>query len=286
MKYTIKTTYPCVIKTQNEYVEIDENSSAECEDEDFVYVYPEQNGTPFCVNLKEKKDSELVSFISRNGQNFVFLEPQQNSSITKKENVSINGKNCKILIDKKQISFEGQNRIVCHLINHPCKNYKIIKLQNFACVQFDKDFYAYDTQKEKLYHFCGEDFSLDKNTLTVTKTYSDSSGRERKYKVTFSDKLSAKENTFVKKEQKEKGLVAYEFLEAVKAEDFACATNLLSEKLKEKIGKTELESFFGKIQQILPISISEFIVYSNAKKLYASFEISNNQICDISLDEL
>ena len=286
MKYIIKTTYPCVVKTQNECVEIDENSSVECEDESFVYVYPEQNGIPFCINLKEKKDCENYSFLTHNRQNFVFLEPQQSFSITKKEQISINGKNCKILIDKKQISFEGQSRIVYHSISHPVKKYKILKFQNFACVQFDNDFYAYDMQKEKLYHISGEDFALDKNTLTVTKIYNDCSSRERVYKVVFSDKILIENSTFVKKEQKESDLIPYEFLQAVKAEDYSCALGFLNEKLKEKIGKTELESFFGKIQQILPINLNEFIVFSQCAKFYVSFDIKDRQICDISLDKL
>lgn len=286
MKYTIKATYPCVIKTQNDYVEADEDSSIECEDENFVYVYPLHSGIPFCIDLKQRNDCDRYSFISHNGQNFIFLEPPQLFFVTKKENLCINGKNCKILIEPSQISFEGQNRIVHHTITKPFKKYKMIKAQNFACAQFDNEFFAFDTQREKLYHFSGEDFSFEKNILTICRKYDDNSGRERKYKVSFSDKISVTENTFVKKEQKEPELIPFDFLQAIKSEDFACATNYLSSKLKEKIGRLELESFFGKIQQILPIDTNTFIVFSNSKKQYVSFEIVDNHICDISLDDL
>ena len=286
MKYIIKTSYPCVIKTEHDFLELDEDSSIECEDENFVYVYPTQAGIPFCIDIKQRKDCERYSFSTHDGQNFIFIEPIQLSFVTKKETLLVNGKSCKILIEQSQISFEGQNRIVHHKITKPFKKYKIIKIQNFACAQFDSEFFAFDTQKEKLYHFSGEDFSFEKNTLTINRKYDDNSGRERKYKVTFSDKISVTENTFVKKEQKKPELIPFDFLQAVKSEDFACATNYLSTKLKEKIGRPELESFFGKIQQILPIDTNTFIVFSNAKKQYVSFEIVDNHICDISLDDL
>ena len=68
--------------------------------------------------------------------------------------------------------------------------------------------------------------------------------------------------------------------------DYEESSMLKAQKLKNKIKKQSLENFFGKIQNILPFSETEFLIISNYGKNYVKFELENEKICDISLDQL
>ena len=67
MKYILKTTYPCIVKTATSSVELDVNDSLEIEDERNVFIYPQNcYQIPFCINLIQKQDSNLFSFVKIN----------------------------------------------------------------------------------------------------------------------------------------------------------------------------------------------------------------------------
>ena len=286
MKHLVKATYPCIIKTQNDFVHLGENDTLVCENEDFLYVYPlvcEQ--IPFCVDLVQKKDSPFFSFFKIEGESILLLEEQKRITLTQKESLSVGGKILKIFISSKKITFESTHRIISIRANHPTKKYKLLSIGSFGCVMFEKDFYAFSMPKEKLFHFDGEKLCLEKDTLSITKKLHDFSNRTKTYEIKFGDGITIQNEEFLESSIPQK-LLCFDFLQAIKCKNFASAINFLSEKLKNKIKKQNLENFFGKIQNILPFSETEFLIISNYGKNYVKFELENEKICDISLDQL
>ena len=286
MKVIVKTTYPCIIKTQNDFVELDQNDTLLCEDEDFLYIYPLNSfQIPFCINLCKKEDSRFFSFVKIENENVVLLEPQQKVVLTQKETLHINGKTLKIFLKQNKITFESEHKIVSCFAQHQTKNYKLISVGAFGCVMFENDFYAFSMTKEKLFHFDGEELKFEKNTLFVTKKFHDFSNREKAYEISLTDGINVQNEQFLQSDFP-KNLICFNFLQAIKCKNFASAINFLNEKLKNKIKRQNLETFFGKIQNILPFSETEYILITNNDKNYAKFELENEKICDISLDKL
>ncbi len=287
MKYIVKTTYPCVIKAKNDFVELNENDNLECEDEDFVFVYPKSAlALPFCINLNQPIDSDKVSFVKHNNQHFAILEKPQLVFSYNKESVSVGGKTCKIFIGNNRLVFEGANHITKCKCLHKTISYKISHSSKFVFVAFEKDFYAFNVLTEKLSHFSGENLSFENNVLSITKRFDDFSCREKTFSVLFEDGISIQNESYISSVNQDKKLLSFLFLEAVKSKDFACATVFLSERLQKRIKKENLSQFFGEIENFLPLNENEFLVLSKTCKNYVSFEIKDEKICDISLDEL
>ncbi len=280
MKYYLKTTYPCVIKTQDSSVFLEENDTLEIEDEKHLFVYPENSyQTPFCINLLYRQDSPLFSFVKIKNESFVILEKQNFVYINQKEKISINGKTCQILVGNHYISFESENKIVRQQLYSANKQYTIFKSGNFACVQFKKDFYAFDISKEKLYHFFCENLHFEDNTLYVIKN-------NQKLSVKFENELKISQEFDKKTDFGCKILPQYQFLLALKDKNFQLCLNYFSNKLKEKITPEKLQEFFGNFSSVLPINENDFIIYNPNDKKYVTFEIEDDKICDINIDQL
>lgn len=290
MKYLLKTPYPCLVKTQTETAELDVNDTLECEDEQILFVYPiTPDQMPFCVNLSLKMDSPFYSFLNHNGQNILYLEKKKKFDVFQKADYNFSGKNCKILVSENEISFETDHQLLkCHYA-YGKKKPQLFKVKNFACVQFQHDFFAYLVPADKLSHFSGDEISFDKNILTVTKKYHDSKCREKVSQYEISDEIKIKKEEVIstnKQDLFDKNLVSYKFLECVKANDFPQIKTYLAPNLSDKIGEEQIRSFFGYISDFLPLSANEFIAISSTSKKYVSFELINGKINDISIDEL
>lgn len=289
MKYILKTTYPCLVKNKDSFTEMEINDTLEIEDETIIFIYPENSKQiPFYINLATKKESEFYSFIKRENINFILLEAPKSMEICNKENLDFSGKSCHIEICANTISFETDDKRLNYKCPHKCSNYKIFKQKNYACVQFEHDFYAFSIEKNKLFHFQGDSIDFENDSLKTSKAISDSQSRKRDATFKFDKDIEIISESFKRTENKkeENELVPYKFLEAVKSKDYEFVLDTLSPKLKQSINKEQIQKFFGNIQEFLPLNLNEFLIVSNDKKSYASFSIANGKINDISLDNL
>ena len=50
MKKILKTSYPCLIKTDTDSCELEENDVLEIENEQFLFVYPQNGSIPFYID--------------------------------------------------------------------------------------------------------------------------------------------------------------------------------------------------------------------------------------------
>lgn len=288
MKYLLKTPYSCLIKTQNDIVELDPNDNLEVEDEKVLFVYPQTaNGIPFCINLIQKNESSFYSFAKHQDKMLILLENQQQLQIVQKESLNFSGKNCEIEITLNSIQFSSSKKSIKYNCPHKCNNYKVFKIKSFACVQFDSDLYAYSIDKNKLLHFCGDEMNVEGETLTLTKRMHDSLSRTKTAKYKFDDEVTLESENFEYNENNSSNnLIPFKFLEGVKAKDFKYLRSCLSENLQKSISDENLKKFFGNIQNFLPLTENEYLTISNNQKNYVTFSMKNGKIDDISMDLL
>lgn len=284
MKTIIKSPYPCLVKTPSQEVELEEESSLIVTDEAYLFVYPLKSGLiPFKVTFDGKK-SEFYEFFSYNNQNYIVFSMPPSVQIVQTENLNFNGKICKVKALSNKISFEINDKIV--EINCQNDDKKIFKLNSFACVQTDNDFFAYNTKNNKLSHFSGQN-SLSGNVLTVTKNFHDSLSRTKTAKYILKENIELENENILREEKKTiRELVPYKLLESVKAKDFEFAINLLAQPLKDKVDEAKLCDFFGNFTSFLPISTTEFITLSNKEKNFVTFCMQDDKVCDITVNAL
>lgn len=288
-KYLIKSSYPCLIKTKTDYEEIDTNDVLEVEDEEYIFIYPADNiVTPFYINLSCPHENENFSVIKKDNKNIIFLESPSSVEITQKENLNFSGKNCEITIVGKNLSFECNSKKIIYRCPHSCKNYKIFKVKSFACVQFDNNLYAYSIDKNKLTHFGGNSLKIDQNTISVQKKFHDSDNREKNAIYKLSEEINVEKEDFMHNstEQIPQKLIPFKLLESIKAKDYACAMDFLSEKLRSELDTNQMKEFFGEVTNFLPVNTNEFITISNFNKNYVKFVLSDDKVDDILIDNL
>lgn len=287
-KYFLKTSYPCLIKTTTTCMEIDVNDIVEIEDERFLFVYPSHSKEiPFYINLDYPQENSRFSIINKDEKQILFLENEKNIKLFQKENLNFSGTLCEITISENVLSFESNNKKICYQCPHTCQNYRVFKIKNFACVQFDNDLYIYSIHKNKLSHFGGDQIEIDKDTISTHKKFHDSENREKFSKYKLGEDISIESEEFLnRKSPFPKELVSFKMLESVKAKDYQNSVSYLTDNLKEKIDVPQIKEFFGEISAFLPITENEFITISNFHKNYVKFILSNGKIDDILIDQL
>lgn len=287
MKLLVKTTYPCLIKTDKDACELEENDTLEVEDEQFLFVYPQNGSIPFYIDTKNQNENQFVSIIKHKDQTIFLLEKTSSLTIQTKQQLNFSGKNCDVSISNNEICFETPSQKLTYKCLHNCKNHKVFKHLNYACVQFDTDFYAYNTNKSKLLHFSGDELIFEGGILSITKKFNDSIDREKSCKFKLEDDLVKNEEIFSHDTSNNFGeLVPYRVMESILAKDYVFAMDSLNDNLKNQLDAESLKQFFGNINRFFPLSTTEFICISNSGKNYVSFVVDKNKIADISIDNL
>ncbi|MBP3431895.1 MAG: hypothetical protein J6K39_03480 [Clostridia bacterium] len=285
MKYLLKTPFECLVKIGEKEYELDANNGLEIEDEERLFVYP-LSSPPFYVNLKNLKENENYSILTHDDCTIILLEERKTLSISQKESFSFAGKACDVEICGNHICFETSDKKIAYTCPHPCKENKVFKIKDYACVQFDDHFYAYSIKNNKLTHFCGE-LSLNGNSLELKKIFHDSQNREKSATYNFEEDIVVENETFTSDYVCENPeLTPYKLMESVKAKDFSCALNFLSENLKNSIDCDQIRSFFGNITTFLPLSTIEFITISANQKNFVRFNLADGKVDDITIDFL
>ena len=287
MKTLLKTSYPCLIKSDKDTCELEENDTLEIENEQFLFVYPQNGNIPFYIDVKSDIENRFVSIIKHKDKKIFLLEKSNMVSVEKKYNLSFSGKTCEVLISNNSICFKTDLQNTKIKIEHTNKNYEVFKHNNFACLKFLNDFYAYSIKKNKLFHFSANEITFKNGELNLTKKTNDSNNREKISKFKLEDEIVLLDESFVSSQTKSNSdLLPYKAMESIKAKDFGFVYDFLSIKLKNQIKKNQLIDFFGNITSFLPINETEFITISKNNKNYIKFDIVDNKIYDISIDKL
>ena len=291
-KIKLKTNYPCLIKFQNSSYDLDENDMLEIEDEDKMCVYPitySKRDIPFCIDLKNLRSCQRYSAYNIDDVTLVILHHSQNIRTCIKESLAFPNDVCFIYIFDDTIKFENKACEVEYQFEHPCQNYKVLKIENFACVQFDShNLYCFNVDTNKLSHFTGDELELNKNILKIKKKLNDCENRVKNSEISFEkNEILVKNLSFeYNLQNEEKDLIPYRFLDAIKSKDITFAKKILRDDLQNKIPNEQLANFFGNIKNFLPISLTEFLVLGSNFNTYVKFSVQNDRISDISADKL
>ena len=284
-KIKLKTNYPCLVKTDKESFEIDENDVLEIENEERIFIYPtlfSRKNIPFYINLKSLKSCHRYFVHEFDDFSLVVLIYNEELKILYKENFPTLA--CNVVVSQSAVKFEKEDISVEYTLPHNFFNYHIFKLDNYACVEFDdENLYLFNTKNNVLSHFSGN-MHLDKNVLTVKKNLHDLENRVKKSSFKLEeDKIKLESLTFSHDENKfSEDMTAYRFLEAVKIKDFDFAINLLEKKTSSE----NLETLFGNVKNYLPLSTNEFVILGENDRKFVRFFEKCGKIVDISVDKL
>lgn len=284
-KIKLKTNYPCLVKTDKESFEIDENDVLEIENEERIFIYPtlfSRKNIPFYINLKSLKSCHRYFVHEFDEFSLVVLTYNEELKILYKENFPTLA--CNVVVSQSAVKFEKEDISVEYTLPHNFFNYHIFKLDNYACVEFDdENLYLFNTKNNVLSHFSGN-MDLDKNVLTVKKNLHDLENRMKKSTFKLEeDKIKLESLTFSHDENKfSEDMTAYRFLEAVKIKDFDFAINLLEKKTSSE----NLETLFGNVKNYLPLSTNEFVILGENDRKFVRFFEKCGKIVDISVDKL
>ena len=284
-KIKLKTNYPCLVKTDKESFEIDENDVLEIENEERIFIYPtlfSRKNIPFYINLKSLKSCHRYFVHEFDEFSLVVLTYNEELKILYKENFPTLA--CNVVVSQSAVKFEKEDISVEYTLPHNFFNYHIFRLDNYACVEFDdENLYLFNTKTNVLSHFSGN-MDLDKNVLTVKKNLHDLENRVKKSTFKLEeDKIKLESLTFSHDENKfSEDMTAYRFLEAVKIKDFDFAINLLEKKTSSE----NLETLFGNVKNYLPLSTNEFVVLGENERKFVRFFEKCGKIVDISVDKL
>lgn len=284
-KIKLKTNYPCLVKTDKESFEIDENDVLEIENEERIFIYPtlfSRKNIPFYINLKSLKSCYRYFVHEFDEFSLVVLTYNEELKILYKENFPTLA--CNVVVSQSAVKFEKEDISVEYTLPHNFFNYHIFRLDNYACVEFDdENLYLFNTKNNVLSHFSGN-MDLDKNVLTVKKNLHDLENRVKKSTFKLEeDKIKLESLDFSHDENKfSEDMTAYRFLEAVKIKDFDFAINLLEKKTSSE----NLETLFGNVKNYLPLSTNEFVILGENDRKFVRFFEKCGKIVDISVDKL
>ncbi len=286
-KILLKTTYPCLIKTDHNACELNENDTLEIENETFLFVYPQNGNIPFYIDVKAERENQFVSIIKHNDKTIFLLEEVSRVQVEQKEEFNFSGKTCKVCVSETGINFETASKKLNYHWANRIKNHETFKYKNYVCAQFEKDFFAYNVEKNKLSHFSGESLNFDNGILTITKKYHDSMCREKHSVYNLNNECLLENENFISENTHDiQELLPFKVMESIKAKDYAFALSCLSDELKNQLDDNSLNNFFGNITSFLPLGINEFITLSPNGKNYVKFDILKDKISDISIDNL
>lgn len=291
MKHKLKSSYPCLVKTNNEAFDIDENDILEIEGEERLFIYPlsySRRNIPFYINLNDLKDCDKFSVFDIDDDILIFLNKTERVRSFAKESLSFNDDKCDISISENVLRFENKNAIIEYELEKAFLSFRVFKLENFACVELDSCLvYAFNMKDNRFLLFKGNEIEFEKDLLKLKDNLNDCEDRRKSFIYKFSgDKVEIEKSEFSHTDlHLNKEMTAYRFLEALKVKDYAFAKNFLSGNLKN-IKEKELSNFLGNISNFYPLSTNDYIVDSKNFKNLVRFDIKSGMINDISVDKL
>ena len=109
-KIKLKTNYPCLVKTDKESFEIDENDVLEIENEERIFIYPtlfSRKNIPFYINLKSLKSCHRYFVHEFDDFSLVVLIYNEELKILYKENFPTLA--CNVVVSQSAVKFEKED---------------------------------------------------------------------------------------------------------------------------------------------------------------------------------
>lgn len=288
----IYSPYKCIVKNGQNSCELDENAHLVIDNAQIVSIYPIGKSKRYAFNVDiNEKNSEFYRIVEKENKLLVFLLDGILS-----ENVdlySFNYQNISSIVEvtKSSITFATDKFKKIIALPSEIKDYKCghyLHIDYFLCTKNDANMLiAYNIKNNKAKVFKGDEIELLDNGFSVR---SSEKGIYRKINEDFvidEDGIKSSSKTFSLSQgvTQIEELLVYNFMSAIKNEDYSSAHNLLDKALGEKISEEALKKYFGKISYFYLIDNKTAFAISNNKNIIYSFLVNDKVILDITDNE-
>jgi hypothetical protein len=284
MKTIIYTSFPCLIRYEDSEVSLDENEHLTIDEPaKKIEVYPSSKGQISFVIDFNKIDSPFYRIITKNDKILVFL---LNGLYAENVNCYNFSEKSKIEVFSDKIIFKSDNnKKIVHLneniLDIKCGQFFHISYCAFSRQNDKKSLIAYNNRTGQAKIFDGNNIEITNNGFILTSSPQGYQNITQEYYVD-KDGLKLKTSNFVSCQSfVPNEIIAYNFMTAIKCEDYEGAKKFLSEALLSSLNSTALKNYFGKITYFYMISpLSCFALSDGNNKIY-TFSQSQNKITEI-----
>ena len=284
----IYSPYKCLIKNEKEEVVLDENEHLIIDNPSKLFVYPLGKTTnySFFIDLKNE-DNKFYRLIEKDNKTLIFL---LDGLLT--ENVDLyffqyNDIKSEIEVKNQSIVFSCNNHkkiitLPVKVEKYSCGNFYHINYFHYTD-QNGENIITYNNKNNNAKLFKGDEIEILENGFTV-KT--NEKGLYKKVNEDYfvdEEGLKSGAKTFSLTDNVAPNeLALFNFMNALKKEDYQSAYDLLDKTLQDKISQQTLKEYFGKISYYYVIDNKTCFALSNNKNMIYTFSLNEKYITDIS----
>ncbi len=285
MKLIIYTAYPCLVKLENKFQNINQNEHIEIEyqGQDIIIKPDKNHGQSFLIDIEN--ESPVYRVIKKENKILVFLLDGLMAENIQCYEFDNNPIKSSVEVGTKQLVFFGAgHKKVIHL-NLPIKDIKVgsFSFINYLC--FDdgnqKTLIAYNPKKNAAKTFSANEIEIGNDGFSITKHdfnyekikleyYVDNEGLKLKNKDFNALNLASPSQT-----------IPYKFMTAIKFGDYQTALSFLSAPLAQKLSQAAIKEYFGEISYFYMLDSSSCFAISNGNNIIYDFSLSSDKISDI-----
>lgn len=276
-KIELRSEYPCLIKWKGGEEFLDEATSLFFSNEQLLFVYPatgKREDVAFVLDLSQL-DKNFCQVFNLDDRTLCLLT--KSSATTKiKEEISINGKQVKLLLSNSYAEFHTDEREVT-VQTLPPKTYEFSNYENFAILKIK----SLSAEQIVLFNInTNQTFSQEANIIEFDRGEISCQryGKEEKFSIDEDKVVSAKSYEPLPKNPK---VLPLKFLEKIKCHDFKSAINFLQDGMSAS--EEKLSAYFGEIKKILPLSSNKFLIVKKSGYFVVEIQTNGEKISNIEI---
>jgi len=289
MKTIIYTSFPCLIKFEEQQESLTQNENLVIE-EDFkkVVVYPTERGRiAFEVNVDEQENT-FYRIIEHGGKRLVFLLDGIYAENAEIYEFDYEGIKSKAEIYPQKVVFSGsESKKIIHLV----EKYKSFKSGNIKHIDYcileningKTTLLAYNAKNNTAKMFNANEILEEENGFILKNSaygytsisqhlYIDEEGLKiRKKEFVQSSSLSSLDE-----------VIPYQFLNSIKFGDYEKALSMLDNTLYDRLNTESLKAYFGNISYFYMLNPHTAYAISNNNNVIYEFQVKDKKINEIS----
>lgn len=290
--YKIISSYPCLIKSDTQDLELDKNSTLILEGEKQVSVYPVGKSDNFAFNIDTRQLDQCPFVKSAQEEEGVIIYILDGMRCQNAEVMSFGNTNpSSIEVGKDYLTFFGK-KCKKTIMTGEYKSFDCYRKFDIMLAHLVKENHhllvAFNDKSGHIKSFRAKDVTIKNDKITMIQEFDDLAGHRLETNL-FIDKEGLKKSDCKISYKTEKPHIAYNdrvlpfaFLEAVKAEDYALALSYLSSSLE--MTEAKLKTFLSNLDFFFPTADNKFCFSSGNGLKKISFEIKNGKIIDIDIE--
>jgi len=290
MKTIIYTPYDCLITYKEKSVHLAVNEHLIFENvDDVLEVYPtgKTKKYSFSINLSSQESSCFYSIVKKEGKTLIFLIDGLILENVDIHSFSYKGKSSSVEISKDKITFVSPlHKKIITLSSTAkildCGNFKFINYVHFQNNKNKEFLIAYNTLTNKTKLLQGDKFEITQNGFSISNTTNSFYKNIEEKFLVDEDGLKAKEKVFSLKENYDKEINIFRFMNDISIKNYQEAFSFLSPRLQSELSVQHLKNYFGDISYFYCIDPKTCFAISNGKNIIYDFEIENNLIKEIN----